>query len=77
MAIHCKSTAPSCSAVAIVFMAVIALLYPAAAQATVLEAQADTRKSLTSSLILGEESLVSTDNYARILKFVCKINDPT
>ena len=65
MAIHCKSTAPSCSAVAVVFMAVAAaLLYPAAVQATELEAPTGTRKSLTSALILGEESLVSATNNA-------------
>ena len=68
MGIHCKSTTPSCSAVAIVFMtAAAALLYPAAVQATELEAPADIRKSLMSGLILGEESLVSTT-----IKKICK-----
>ena len=64
MAIHCKSTAPSCSAVAMVFMTVAAaLLYPAGTQATTeSESQADILESLTSALILGEESLVSTTN---------------
>lgn len=51
-----KSTIPPVSVVVIVFMAVItaALLHPAAATT-----QDDSKKSLTSALILGEESLVS------------------
>ena len=59
MILGCKSTTSSFSAVSMVFMALAAtaLLDPAPAAAAT---ELDTRTALTSALILGEESLVST-----------------
>ena len=62
MTVGCKSTSPSSSPLAMIFLAVsiaaVLLCHPTAAAAQT-ETELDTASALTNALILGEESLVS------------------